>query len=359
MWPLSLSLPPFLSFSFFLSCTVPSSSSRFLSQSSSPVWRLSTEAFQGVPWGPEGKITTPDERAGGRAGGRRAGEATPIVSPITHTEYLFHPTFKFTSFTDVAFVFLYIYPRFLLLIYYTHPYFFFVPHPNYLPALIIASRLVLFYRVIPVRCYCFHVADRSVRGSAWAVRWLVAGACSGSGWGGMLSHTPSSLSEPDTPPRHTNSPLSAAEPCWTQCSRRREGPLGVKEGGGWGGRWEGKREEGGGGWGCTLDSCHRRSLTSAHGNKELHLFFFTFICPCAIRSFYLKLFSSSCVCVCTCGRRKWKRERDEVAQWEITDVSGTMFLFSGNLNLLQLLKESCGLVQPAGRDVATVRVSLT
>ncbi len=56
---------------------------------------LSTEAFQGVPWGPEGKITTP--------GGRRAEEATPIVSPIT---LLFRSTFKFTSIPDVAFVFL-------------------------------------------------------------------------------------------------------------------------------------------------------------------------------------------------------------------------------------------------------------
>jgi len=33
-----------------------------------------------------------------------------------------------------------------------------------------------------------------------------------------------------------------------------------------------------------------------------------------------------------------------------------MFLFSGNL-LLLLLKESCGLVQPAGRDDATVCVT--
>lgn len=90
---LSLFRSPSLSFSGL----VPPSSSPFLSQSFSPVWRLSTEAFQGVPWGPEGKITTP--------GGRRAEEPTPIVSPIT---LLFRSTFKFTSIPDVAFVFLYI-----------------------------------------------------------------------------------------------------------------------------------------------------------------------------------------------------------------------------------------------------------
>lgn len=154
----------------------------------------------------------------------------------------------------------------------------------------------------------------------------------------MLSHTPSSLSEPDTPPRHTNSPLSAAEPCWTQRSRRREGPLGVKEGGGGGGVRKGSRR---GGVEAVLSIPATDPSQVRTETKSYTSFFYLHLPVCDSFVLSKALFQLVCACVCTCGRRKWKRERDEVAQWEITDVSGTVFLFSGNLNLLQLLKESC------------------
>lgn len=61
----------------------------------------------------------------------------------------------------------------------------------------------------------------------------------------------------------------------------------------------------------------------------------------------------------------WEEEmKEREREMKLHNERLRMFLeqcsfFSGNLNRLQLLKESCGLVQPAGRDNATVRVSLT
>lgn len=171
----------------------------------------------------------------------------------------------------------------------------------------------------------------------------------------MLSHTPSSLSEPDTPPRHTNSPLSAAEPCWTQRSRRREGPLGVKEGGGGGALG---REAGEGG--LRLYSRFLPLIPHKCARKQRATpLFFTFICPCAIRSFYLKRFSSSCVHACVRVGGGNEREREMKLHNE------RLRMFLEQCSFFLVTWTSCSylrkavLVQPAGRDDATARVSLT
>lgn len=136
MWPLSLSLSlpfflrsrPLLLFSFSVTELFPCLA---------PLYR----SLSGSTLKPRGQNYNT-----GRAAHRRG-------HPNRKSHHSSLLTFKFASIPDVAFVFLFIFPPFLLLIYYAHPYFSFAPHPNYLPALIIALRLVLFYRVILLRLY--------------------------------------------------------------------------------------------------------------------------------------------------------------------------------------------------------------